>query len=395
MPRSGVYSAESGFIQAPSNQNLSKMYRLLPILLLFSFGLQAQTPQKVERITKEMHKVDWYKEQIKAWETVVEKQPQNGDAWLNYYWATRVAGQVGGGPWPQEAMEAVVNKLKKAMPNSFEYYYLSAFTNGSDFDEKFEMIKKAYEADPSRVELHEEFALHYEIKRELSKRKAYNIKWYQSNIISPHLLAINYNVLMSLEDNAIIYTNGDNDTMPLWLLQDALGVKPNVTVINVSLINLPDYRRKLLKGLGIAEEKSKEMKTDVPSMLAFFDKETKLPQHVVITLRESLYEDVKSDLYMVGLSSKYSKRRFDNLSTLAKNVEQNFNLNHIDDFFSYLSAQSTVRHHMGSYLAPLMRLQSYYKEKGFTEKEKNMKHTLLKVAKRCGRSEEVEKWLSE
>ena len=137
------------------------------------------------------------------------------------------------------------------------------------------------------------------------------------------------------------------------------------------------------------------MKTDVPAMLAFFDKETSLPQHVVITLRESLYEDVKSDLYMVGLSSKYSKRRFDNLSTLAKNVEENFHLNHIDDFFSYLSPQSTIKHHMGTYLAPLMRLQRYYTEKGYSDKAKNIKTTLLKVAKRCGRSEEVEKWLSE
>ncbi|MEM6802144.1 MAG: hypothetical protein AAF696_12115 [Bacteroidota bacterium] len=371
------------------------MYKLLPILLLFSFGLHAQTPQKVERITQEMRHVDWYKNQIKAWEKVVDKQPQNGDAWLNYYWATRVAGQVGGGPWPQKAMEAVVSKLEKAMPNSFEYYYLSAFTNSADFEGKFEMLKKAYAADPSRVELNEEFALQYEIKRNLTKRKEFNIKWYQSNIISPHLLAINYNVLMSLEDDAIIYTNGDNDTMPLWLLQDALGVKPDVTVINVSLINLPDYRVKLLKSLGVSEEKSKSMKLDVPSMLAFFDKETQLSQHLVLTLRESFYEDVKSDLYMVGLSSKYSKRRFDNLSTLAKNVEEHFNMNHLDDFFTYLSPQSTVKHHMGTYLAPLMRLQRYYSEKGLSDKAKNIQQTLLKVAKRCGRSEEVEKWLSE
>ncbi|MEM8891766.1 MAG: hypothetical protein AAGD28_27560 [Bacteroidota bacterium] len=369
------------------------MYKFLPILLLFSFGLQAQTPQKVYRITKEMKKPAWYQEQIQAWKKVVEKNPQNGDAWLNYYWATRAGGQVSGGPWPQAAMEKVVAGVQKAMPNSFEYYFLSSFTNGSDFDAKLEMLKKAYEADPSRLELNEEFALQYEIKRNLAKRKEFNIKWYQSNELSPHLLAINYNVLMSLDQNAVVITHGDNDTMPLWLLQDALGVRPDVTVINASLANLPTYRSKLMEHLGIPTSKAEQVKADVPSMVKLLSSEYNIPVHIVLTLKESLYESIKSDLYMVGLTSKYSEKRFDNLRVLADNVENKFRMNHVSDIFSYLSPESTIRYHMGTYLAPLMRLQKHYEEKGENGKAKINKERLLKIAERCGRTEEVKKWL--
>ena len=39
-----------------------------------------------------------------------------------------------------------------------------------------------------------------------------------------------------LDDDAIILTAGDNDTFPLWVLQDALGLKPGVAVLNIPLL---------------------------------------------------------------------------------------------------------------------------------------------------------------
>lgn len=215
-----------------------------------SNSLPAAKPEKVWRIVYEIRSDAWYQEQANLWKKEIDKNPKNATAWYNYYNANRYARfEETKGPDREARLQSIIDEMEKVIPGTYEFYLLK-FWNQYDL-KNLELIEKAYQLQPDRPDTYYPFISHYETNGESDQFNAFCRKLYQSQDIAPWLLNYNYNVLMSTAENAILFTNGDNDTYPAWLLQEVHQIRPNVTIINISLSTLDGYLDQKLARRGI------------------------------------------------------------------------------------------------------------------------------------------------
>jgi hypothetical protein len=73
----------------------------------------------------------------------------------------------------------------------------------------------------------------------------------RSTKYTPRDLAIDY--LESCAPNAILFTYGDNDTYPLWYVQEVENVRPDVRIVNLSLLGTDWYIRQLKEKVNQAD----------------------------------------------------------------------------------------------------------------------------------------------
>lgn len=146
-------------------------------------------------------------------------------------------------------------------------------------------------------------------------------KWFEHDR-SENRIGYEYawNILAGLDENAIIFTNGDNDTFPIWYLQYVEQFRRDVTVVNLSLVNLPWYIKQLRHNEGLAMRRSDE-EIDRLKHRMFEDPQT--GERELIMIKDYVLHDIVTTnnenlqrpvFFAVTIPQENMKRYFANLS---------------------------------------------------------------------------------
>ena len=364
---------------------------------------QAQTkveePQKVETPVKIHQSAEWYKTQERLWKAEIDKNPQNEEAWGNYYRAVRYRSWCESMPDINERLNAIVEDMGKAIPDTYTMYIMNYYHKG-DVNAAPNM-KKAIQMRPDNVEMYPDY-VSYLMQTEDEELMADILKrWYNSGTYSPSLLNYAYNELSGMKANSIIFVSGDSPTFSKLLVQYGKDLFEDIDVICISMMWASNYRKLVCERLSIPDfepipqiSSQEEADKYTDQMMLHIIKHTRRPAVYFSALMNM--PSFKDKLYSEGLVMRYSEKPYDNLAIKRKNFEENYLTDYLRENFLPESYPASANKFNLNYVPCFKSLLDHYKQTGNTTRYDELRDLMLRIVEQINvPDEEKQKYYEE
>lgn len=374
---------------------------IIVLTLICSAFAYAQEAETIESIIANSHKPEWYAAQAKAWQKKVEANPNDQWAWRNLFRATCSYDQFTGG-WgenPDASKTAdVIRKMEAALPDSYVLnlckgrFYLTT----DEAARRGDNIRRAIELMPENVcpEDLEYLAVRlWMAEPESPLVKELFTRSYRSRYFPARPMHYNHNMLLCMQPNALYFANGDLDTVPMKMLQEALDIRTDVTVIPVSFLHTESFRNILWKKLGIkplelnpqdCRENHGEdwVKHYEAGIIMYLINESKRPAYFSPTYTINPVLD-KNRIYNEGLVLKYSAKPYNNFDVAMHNVKEVCHLEYLAEPDLVCDSWETSGMVDMNHVTLLANLISRFRKKGDEAAAARLYNILSACMERC------------
>ncbi len=354
-------------------KNLAR--QLIILSLIFPFPISAQTPERQISFASESKSHEYYVKQAELWWKELDKDKNSEDNWYNYFRACRNAQ--GTANWREDFVKEsqylksgpeIVSLMEKYIPDSFTFNYVAYSIQGID-PSKGKYLAKAYETNPRFEGINSAMVTYAVSILDNHLRKKVNKNWYPLNELSPGLINYGYNVLMSVEPNSILLTQHDNDSYPVWMLQDVKNIRPDVLVINIDFLRLESYRRSIFNQLGIKPlelQASENYESDWEKILHHIlsGYQNNRPLFIAMTVTPDYYKSFSHKMSISGLTYRFLTRQDDLIQYNKDLIEHSFLLDYVKVNLLPDSNQEHVNKQNINYLKCFKLVFDYYRSPG-------------------------------
>lgn len=378
-------------------------------VIFMNFKSNAQQAKDILGIANEQKDLQYYQKQRELWKEKIDSNSKNAKAWINYYKANRAISQKEDYKlWLNSREEIfknlnpILEKLNKSLPNSYEYYWLSSI-NTTNKEQAFKLASKAYDIAPERKEVYEELFIYYMTRWQTDKAAIIADKILKANCYTNALYQWNLNSLNVANSKSVLITHGDLDTLPRWVLQEALSIRKDVLIVNEWLmVDSDEYRKGVFFKLNInpfdklvSDFENKEVyKNRLLSYMIeqvgktksiYFDCGTDVKLFDVLNIKEKMY--------LTGVSFVYSHQVIDNLKVTKYNFEEVLHLDYLfADFQNHPQSEMVKKTLNISYIPSLMKLKKYYISVNNQKKIEKCDVIITRILDDSGRKKEILSW---
>ncbi len=373
---------------------------ILVTLLALSETLMAQTNNESNKAynnsnnlntelsapSQDVRSSGYFRTQAADFEQQSKESPVSAQAWLNYYKSSLYSFYSASSktitPSQQQELDDILNEMKNKIPGSFEYN-IAVYLNGKHNTLLVPYLIKASELNSSSLDVVEQYVAYYAIIGNDAKLKEYVTKHRKVSKYEAFIDEYAYNLLQSIDNNAVLFTHGVMDTYPVYNQQLSQKVNTGVEIINVDYLNSEEYRKNISKKLGVtfsyngnnytaAFEIASKLKATKSVYFSNAFSKAELKKHEKELSLEGLalkYGDITTDVPKAELlwANKFKKTQLEKTSML-------------DDYAKKMA---------NNYLPILLTVYKFYTAANKTKEAQVVKALSAKIAKINGNEKQV------
>lgn len=357
-------------------RNMRRFALLFCLLPLVSLAHVEPLPSRL----KVLKHSSWYQDQAVYWKRQIDKNPNESSSWYNYYFSLTYANS------PKETREKIAKSVLEKWPDLFESKLIAAKDLGYS-KEGMDFYRQVKTLQPNHPEVLSIGLLQAEINRDLIERTFLANKLYDLKLISPSLYNYAYNLLMSVKEGGVLFSESGNTCIPLFVLQDVLKVRTDVQVINVNLLDESLYRKKVLESLPSGLNSELSGSTGFLEQLPVLNPDVSF--YYSLTLQRRFIEKITDRLNLSGLAFKYLNDDQNSSKELAENTSR-FLVDYLITDFNNEGDGAAGRVLEPNYLPGFIILKSHYQKTRQAAKLEKIDQLIYRISAQAGITEKVQ-----
>jgi hypothetical protein len=201
---------------------------------------EVERPEKIVSLRQVVYDSATYAKLSSLWEKYYDVYPSE-DAYANWMYASRYA--------KLSNYKSMLEKGVEKYPSNPVLLYLVALANNAwQLDMKSQQfLERASALDPEYMDPWYGLVITYLAHGNLENADAALRRLLSGKAVEDEVMDFSYNMIASMDSNAILITNGDNDTYPGWILTRIIRYRPDVKIVNRTLLNTDWYPMMIMK----------------------------------------------------------------------------------------------------------------------------------------------------